>query len=158
MFWRVYDGITTGLLALAGFVMFALAIVNAGMRYFLDQPLIWGEEVSRYAMIWGTMLGLALAYRAGQHVAITLLVDSLPRAWVMGLRLASHLLSLGTALVLWQAGSVLVERLGFMAAPSSGVAMGGVYAAMPVAAVMLAIEVLRLLVADTRQLMAGRGA
>ncbi|WP_374445114.1 TRAP transporter small permease [Stella sp.] len=158
MFWRVYDGITTGLLALAGFVMFALAIVNAGMRYFLDQPLIWGEEISRYAMVWGTMLGVALAYRAGQHVAITLLVESLPRAWVMGLRLASHLLSLGTAWVLWRAGSVLVERLGFMAAPSSGIAMGWVYAALPAAAILLTVEVLRLLFADARGLLAGRRA
>ncbi|BBK38620.1 hypothetical protein STAQ_36980 [Allostella sp. ATCC 35155] len=156
MFWRIYDRVTTGALALAGFAMFALAIGNAGMRYFLHQPLIWGEEVSRYAMVWGTMIGIALAYRAGQHVALTLLVDSLPRAWVMALRLASHLLSLGTAWVLWRAGSVLVERLGFMDAPSSGIAMAWVYAAMPTAAVLLTIEALRLLVTDARGLVAGR--
>jgi TRAP-type C4-dicarboxylate transport system permease small subunit len=65
---RVYDAITTALLASAGGAMFVIAIGNALLRYFLNNPLIWGEEISRYTMIWGTMIGVALAYRAGHHM------------------------------------------------------------------------------------------
>lgn len=78
-FWRWYDQATVGLLALSGAVMFGIAIANALLRYFFSAPIVWGEEISRYAMIWGTMIGVALAYRGGQHVAITLLVDLVPR-------------------------------------------------------------------------------
>ena len=40
------------------------------------------------------MIGVALAYRAGQHVAITLFADVLPRPAVVVLRVLSHLLTL----------------------------------------------------------------
>jgi TRAP-type C4-dicarboxylate transport system permease small subunit len=148
MSWRAYDRLTTLLLAFTGFVMFSLAIANAAMRYLFDSPLIWAEEISRYAMVWSTMLGVALAYRAAQHVSITILVDNLnPRAIIV-CKIACHVLALVTAYVLWRAGYVLVTQLGFMAAPSSEIAMAWVFAAMPTGAAMLALEVLRRLFAD----------
>ncbi|MGE0723225.1 MAG: TRAP transporter small permease [Alphaproteobacteria bacterium] len=153
MLWRLYDGLTTGLLALCGVAMFALAIGNALLRYFFGAPLVWAEEISRYAMVWGTMIGIALAYRAAHHVSITILTDALPPRALVVCRLLVHALSLATAWVIWRAGYVLVARLGFMGAPSSELPMAWVYAAFPVAAAMLAIEVLRRLVADVRALL-----
>jgi len=148
MFWNVYDRATTVVLALSGFTMFAVAIANAGMRYLFDSPLIWAEEISRYIMVWGTMIGVALAYRAAQHITITIVVDVLPAPLVTACRFACHLLSLLTAYVIWRGGYVLVANLGFMAAPSSQIPMAWVFAAFPVGAVMLAVEVLRRFVAD----------
>jgi TRAP-type C4-dicarboxylate transport system permease small subunit len=149
-FWRLYDGGTTLLLALCGLAMFGIAIVNALMRYFLAAPLVWAEEIARYAMIWGTLLGVALAYRGGQHVAITLLVDLLPkRALVVCLALVD-LLALVAALMMLQSGFVLARLLGAIAAPSSQVPMIWVYAAIPVGAGMLAIEAARHLFARLR--------
>jgi TRAP-type C4-dicarboxylate transport system permease small subunit len=155
MLWRFYDQVTNILLALTGFVMFALAIANAGMRYVFNSPLIWAEEISRYTMVWGTMIGVALAYRAAQHITISIVVDALPARFVTACKLACHFLSLVTAYVLWRGGYVLVANLGFMAAPSSEVPMAWVFAAFPVGAVMLAIEVLRRLVADVGALRQG---
>jgi TRAP-type C4-dicarboxylate transport system permease small subunit len=148
MLWDLYDRVTHLLLALTGFVMFALAIINAGMRYLFNSPLIWAEEISRYAMVWGTMIGVALAYRAMQHISITIVVDSLPTRLTTVCKFACHGLSLLTAYVLWRGGYVLVASLGFMAAPSSQIPMAWVFAAFPVGAVMLAVEVLRRVVAD----------
>jgi TRAP-type C4-dicarboxylate transport system permease small subunit len=148
MFWRAYDTATTFLLAVTGFVMFALAIANALMRYFFNSPLIWAEEISRYAMVWSTMIGVALAYRAAQHVSITVLVDVLSPRLVAACKIACHILALVTAFVLWRAGYVLVKQLGFMNAPSSEVAMAWVFASIPIGAAMLAIEVLRRFAAD----------
>jgi TRAP-type C4-dicarboxylate transport system permease small subunit len=148
MFWGFYDRATTILLALTGFVMFALAIANAGMRYAFNSPLIWAEEISRYTMVWGTMIGVALAYRAMQHISITIVVDTLPAPVVAICKFACHGLSLVTAYVLWRGGYVLVANLGFMSAPSSQVPMAWVFAAFPVGAVMLAIEVFRRVVVD----------
>ncbi|MCC7271046.1 MAG: TRAP transporter small permease subunit, partial [Alphaproteobacteria bacterium] len=88
----------------------------------------------------------------GQHVAVTLLVDALPRCAGFACRLACHALTLATAFVIWRAGHVLLTLLGFMAAPGSGVPLAWVYVAMPVAGAMLAIEALRLLVADLSSL------
>jgi TRAP-type C4-dicarboxylate transport system permease small subunit len=148
----VYDTITTALLAFTGAAMFVIAIGNALLRYFLNSPLIWGEEISRYTMIWGTMIGVALAYRAGHHVAIGVFADALPRRAAPALRLLAHLLTLATAIILVHTGWTLTAMLGSLEAPSSGIRMVWVYAAIPVGAALLAIEALRLLAADVRAL------
>lgn len=150
MLFRVYDRLTTWLLALSGLVMFGLSIVNALLRYFLNMPLGWGEEISRYAMVWGTLIGVVIAYRVGQHVAITLLVDALPARAVLILRIVSHGLTLLTAFVLFWSGHALINIMGDIFAPSSDIPMVWVYAAFPVCAVMLAFEALRLLARDLR--------
>jgi len=155
MILRVYDSLTTGFLALSGAVMFGLAIVNALLRYVFNMPLVWGEEISRYAMVWGTLIGVVIAYRLGQHVAITLLVDALPRRTMLILRIASHVLTLLTAFILFWSGRAMVATLGGIFAPSSDIPMIWVYAAFPICAVMLGFEALRLLVRDIRTLAAG---
>jgi len=146
--WRLYDGATTGLLALTGGAMFAVIIVNAVLRYFFATPLVWAEEIARYCMIWGTLLGVALGYRAGAHVAITLLTDAAPRGVLIAFRLVCHVLVLLVAALLWRSGGALASLLGMIEAPSSGIGMIWIYAAIPAGAVLLAIEALRHLVAD----------
>lgn len=143
MFWRLYDQATTALLALSGFLMFGIAIVNALLRYFFATPLVWAEEISRYSMIWGTLIGVALAYRGGQHVAITLLVDLLPKRALTLFLVVCDLLALVVAALMFQSGVVLARLLGTILAPSSEVPMVWVYAAIPVGAAMLAIEAAR---------------
>lgn len=148
MFWRLYDGVTTVLLAALGAAMFCIAIVNALLRYFFDRPLIWGEEISRYCMVWATLVGVALAYRAGLHVAVTIVSDILPHGFTRGLRIVCHLLVLVLAYMLWRSGTALSAMLGTIEAPSSGIAMHYVYAAIPAGAALLAVEALRHLHAD----------
>lgn len=148
MFWRLYDGITTVLLAALGVAMFGITIVNALMRYFFDLPLVWGEEMSRYCMVWGTLVGVALAYRAGLHVAITLVAGAVPRGVGRALRIVCHVLVLGVAVMMWRSGTILNDMLGSIQAPSSGVPMFYIYAAIPVGAALLLIEALRHLYLD----------
>jgi TRAP-type C4-dicarboxylate transport system permease small subunit len=128
--------------------MFAIAIGNATLRYLFDAPLVWAEELSRYAMIWGVLIGIALAYRAGQHVAITLLLDVLPARAAKLFRVVCHLLALLAAALMMRSGWAQVTFLGAIQAPSSGLAMGWVYAAIPVGAGLLAIEAMRSLASD----------
>ena len=148
MILRFYDSLTMGLLALAGAVMFGLSIGNALLRYFFSAPLTWGEEISRYAMVWGVLIGVAVAYRCGQHVAITLITEVLPRKAILPVRILSHVLALVTAFVLFWSGRVLTDSLGMIFAPSSDIPMSWVFVAFPVCAVMLAFEALRLLITD----------
>lgn len=155
--WQLYDRATVALLALCGAGMFAVVVANVFTRYVLNDALIWGEEVARFLMIWGTMVGVAIAYRARAHVAIGLVTPSLPPRIGAGVAVLCHVLTLATAAMLWRSGAILQQALGGMDAPSSGIRMAWVYAAMPVGAVLLAIEALRLLWADVER-MRGRGA
>jgi TRAP-type C4-dicarboxylate transport system permease small subunit len=39
-------------------------------RYFFGQPLVWVEELSTYAFIWGTFIGASAGLKAGRHIRI----------------------------------------------------------------------------------------
>lgn len=52
--------------ASAAFVlMIVLIIIQVVARYLLANPPAWTDEGARYAMVWGGLLGIAIAFRAG---------------------------------------------------------------------------------------------
>jgi TRAP-type C4-dicarboxylate transport system permease small subunit len=48
------------------------------MRYFVNRPLIWGEEVQLFCIIFVVFFGAGAGFRTGSHVAIDFLVDRFP--------------------------------------------------------------------------------
>ncbi|MEP7303119.1 MAG: TRAP transporter small permease [Caldimonas sp.] len=93
--------LTVALLVMAAQVVF---------RYVLSDSLMWSEEVARYALIWSSMIGAAVAYRHGAHVAVTDVVVRLPRLLQALSVRAVHLLILGFASLLsWQSWTLTLR-------------------------------------------------
>lgn len=68
-------------LVLTGIVFAILVVVTfAGviMRYFVNNPFVWLEEVQLACFVWIAFLGGGAAFRTGNHVAIEFIVDRLP--------------------------------------------------------------------------------
>ena len=66
---------------IAGISLVILIIVTFGgviMRYFLGNPIIWGEEVQLLCFVWTVFFGAGAAFRTGSHVAIDVVVDMFP--------------------------------------------------------------------------------
>lgn len=59
--------------------MTAIVIIGVFFRYVLNTPLNWVEETSRYLMIWGASLAISLGISAGEHVGLTIILDSLKK-------------------------------------------------------------------------------
>lgn len=74
-------------------------------RYALNRPIIWVEEFSVYAFIWGTFLGASLGLKYGRHVKIETFVAHLPSRGQAAARLLVNLIVL---LILW----LLVREVG----------------------------------------------
>ena len=53
-------------------VMFAVTIYAIFMRYAVNKPLLWADEVTGWALVAIVMLGAAEAYRRGDHISIDL--------------------------------------------------------------------------------------
>lgn len=90
----------------------ALVVMAAQVvaRYFLSDSLIWSEEVARYALVWSSMIGAAVAYRQGAHVAVTDFVVRLPLPLQALTVRAVHLLILGFSSVLaWQSWTLTLR-------------------------------------------------
>lgn len=56
--------------------MAAVILLQIFMRYVIENPLVWGDEVIRILMVWITFLGATLAYRTKSHIAINSLENS----------------------------------------------------------------------------------
>lgn len=72
-------------------------------RYFIGDSIIWAEELARYALLWSTMTGAAVAYRQGAHVAVGALWDLIPAAAVRHVWRLIHLIVIAfAAVMMWQ--------------------------------------------------------
>tara|TARA_R110002020_G_scaffold70100_26_gene182030 strand:+ start:2262 stop:2795 length:534 start_codon:yes stop_codon:yes gene_type:complete len=45
-------------------------LVQVFMRYVINSPLVWAEELARYLLVWCTMIGSSLAVRESRHIVI----------------------------------------------------------------------------------------
>ena len=112
-------------------VMSVIVLANVATRYLSNYSIPWSEELARYLMIWLTFLGIGPVLRAGGHVAIDSLHDSLgprPARW---LRLfIVVLLALFCAVVAWF-GSAYVGRTWHQATAVMEIPFSFVAAAVP---------------------------
>ena len=70
-------------LLIAGTVLAILIVLTfAGViwRYFLGKPFTWLEEVQTACMVWIVFSAAGAAFRMGNHVAIEMIVDLMPKA------------------------------------------------------------------------------
>ncbi|MDR1249736.1 MAG: TRAP transporter small permease [Treponema sp.] len=67
---------------IAGTVLAALILFTffgVIMRYFINRPVIWGEEFQLFCIIIIVFFGAGAGFRTGSHVAIDFVVDLFPR-------------------------------------------------------------------------------
>ncbi len=69
-------------IVIAGTVLAILIVLTfAGViwRYFLGKPFTWLEEVQTACMVWIVFSAAGAAFRLGNHVAIEMIVDLMPK-------------------------------------------------------------------------------
>lgn len=81
-------------IALWSAMLFLLLAVLWGVltRYVTESPAVWTTELSGILFTWVVFIGAAVAFREGQHIRVTLLVDALPDTVSRLLRFAGDLL------------------------------------------------------------------
>jgi len=60
-------------------LMIVIAVIQIVMRNFMGAGFIWAESLLRITVLWLALLGAMVASRNGEHIAIDVLVDKLPR-------------------------------------------------------------------------------
>jgi TRAP-type C4-dicarboxylate transport system permease small subunit len=141
LLWR-YGAETLVVLLMA--VMVGTIILQVYCRFVLGNPLSWSEELARYAFVWITFLGAAVAYRHGSHIIVETIVALLPGRAQLVLAWVVDALMVVALVVLLVQGLNIVEVNSNVEATMLEIPMSWVYAAVPVsAAVMLAYQVER---------------
>ncbi|NLZ52050.1 MAG: TRAP transporter small permease [Thermoanaerobacteraceae bacterium] len=66
----------------AGISIVVLVVITcAGVvkRYFINDPIVWLEEIQVWLFLWLTFFGGSIAFRTKSHVVIEILVDMMPK-------------------------------------------------------------------------------
>ena len=125
------------LMAVALVVMLCSMLYQVFGRYVLDHAPSWSEELSRYLMVWTTMLGSAAVLRSGGHISVTTLTDSLPPSALAVVLALRDLALVATSGVLVWWGIQFSELNGVQESAAMEIPMSIPYAALPVGALLI---------------------
>ena len=101
-------------------VIVAITVMQVALRYLLNQPTSWSEEIALLCLVWFGMLALALGVSRHWHIAITVVRDRLPPRAAVLLDVLAQVLILVLASVLVVKGFDLVAVTGRQVLPASG--------------------------------------
>ena len=93
---NVFGGLAIAVLAGCG----VLICIDVALRYVFNRPIVGGNEIIEYALVYITFLGASWAVPRGAHIDIDVCVQAMPKFWQRVCALLSNLISLGVALVL----------------------------------------------------------
>lgn len=121
-------------------LMVAIVFSNVIGRYFLHSSVAWSEEVSRFMMIWLVFLGAVLAYIKNEHLALDLLVTSVPKKVGNYILVLANILVLLAVSVLIKGGYSLAKENISWLSPGASISYGFVYSIVPVCGAILFIQ------------------
>lgn len=118
-------------------VMTAVIAMLILSRNFLGFSFSWSEELTRFLLVWLSLLGAAVLMRRDDHIKLDFLAEWLPPKAKLLLSFLLRLLVLAFLIILVpQAWRATVARA-VTKAPALGLSMAVPYAAIPVAAVLM---------------------
>lgn len=91
-------------------VMVAIIPVGIFARYVLNSALSWPEPVAIICMVTFTFIGAAVSYRAGSHIAVTMMTDRLSEPLRKVCFLLADLMLMAISLfILWYSATLCAE-------------------------------------------------
>lgn len=148
---RIMDAInhTVGVvLALMLAIMTVLITWQVFARFVVGDSLTFSEEVSRFLMIWLTLLGAAYAVRRGTLLAVEILPDLLKGlAWKV-VKIAAHALSLVFYIILIVYGWEIASTVSYQRAPATGVSMMWPMLALSVGGLLMLLNTFVLMIEE----------
>jgi TRAP-type C4-dicarboxylate transport system permease small subunit len=110
--------------------MIGVTTMQIFCRFFLD-ALIWSEELTRFMLVGASLLGAAIAFKRGSHIAVTFLVLKLPSAIRKLVALIVQLIGIGFFFIVAYYGAILMRSESYQTTPAMGISMTWVYLMYP---------------------------
>ncbi|WP_394214311.1 TRAP transporter small permease [Brachybacterium vulturis] len=137
------------------FTVMVLAVVwQVFTREVIQSPAAWTEELAKYVFVWTSLVGAALVFSERGHIAVTFVVERLPRPVRRGVAVLIQLVILVFAvLVLVYGGTLAAQNSWSQQLTALPGTIGQAYVILPVAGVIIALIAVLHLIED----LLGRG-
>ena len=139
------DGLNRGVTAISALLvlaMFVISLVGIFHKFFLGSPLAWAFSINRLLLPWLAMLSLTVALKAGEHVAMTVLLNRLPTAVMRALQAVNFIVValVGIALAWFGYGFFLGSNQLFMVSDVLQVSGRWSAAAIPICGLIICVH------------------
>ncbi|OAT80961.1 hypothetical protein A6P54_13265 [Bacillus sp. MKU004] len=125
------------------FIMMTIVVfAQVVLRYVFDTSIVWGEEFSRYAMIWLAFLGAALGIRHGEHTRIDFFIKLIPFKYRKIVEIVNKLLCIVFLSVITYYSIIMFENTFKLLTPSMQIPVGLVHMILPITGVFMIINLL----------------
>ena len=114
------------------FVLVCLTIAAVFMRYAMNDPLHWIEEMSGLLMVWIVFIGLALAEKDDENLSIPFVMESLPHTLSVLLKVFLGIIGIGVLCFAVYLGWNLAHNVGFRSTRILGLSWFWIYIAAPI--------------------------
>ncbi|WP_205518682.1 TRAP transporter small permease [Pseudotabrizicola algicola] len=118
-----------------------LNLTQVGGRYFFSVGFSWTEEVMRYSMIWLMMMGSVACIFRAEHMGIEALEAKVPPHLSRYVKSALYSVGGVFCIVILVYSYPLALRNAAQTAPASGISMILPYAALPVGAALMLLQI-----------------
>lgn len=110
-------------------------------RYVLHFPLFWTAEFARYCLVWSSLIGATIAFKRGEHIAVTFFLNRFPpRTRRVMTMVAEISVAVFLAVILW-GGIHLIMVTSRQLSPALRISMAIPYSALPIASAVMLIHV-----------------
>ena len=136
------NGIDRAMVGLVFLIVAGMVIVTTLQVVFrvAFTALTWSEELSRYLLVWGTFFGATLAYKRGNHIAVTFIIDFFPTRLRVWFNIFTYLLSLVFFIVVAKQGLTMINMQVFQISPALGLPMSYIYWSIPLSLVIMMLH------------------
>ncbi|HEY0819114.1 MAG TPA: TRAP transporter small permease [Rhizobacter sp.] len=147
---RVLDRLYLASIWFAGLAIFLMSLIipwGVFTRYMLGQGSQWPEPIAILLMMVFTFIGAAAAYRAGAHIAVTMLTERLPAPVQKAFTVLVDLLMLVVCgFVTWYGTNLSIETWRQPIAELQWLPVGLTYAPLPIGGAITFVFVLERMV------------
>ncbi len=150
-----------GIECLCAALMAALVLVvgfEVLQRYVLKLGLTWGEECSRYLMIWAALLAVPVGAYRREHVGLEFVQRALPARVARALRLGLDLVGVAFFLFLAVYGVGMAAAGATQYATVFGMTMVVPFASVPACGALTSVQILVTMLRDREAPSPARGA
>lgn len=149
---RCLKKINRGVLFISVFFLFAgtgVSLYAVMMRYIFNNAPSWGDELTRYVLIWAALLAIGPGVSEGVHLSVEIVSGRLHPKIRRVVQIISGTAFLILALTIMILGFELMLKVRGQTSTAMGISMTWPYGAIPLTGLLLTVNILYRILAST---------
>lgn len=152
---KYYNKIENFIIMVALAAMGVVLAYQVFMRYVVNRPVIWSEELARYLFVWFTYIGASYGVKRKAHIRLEFLHKQLSNKAQAIINILSNLIMIAVFLYLVPSGIDAVKYQHQLLSSAMGIPLSFIFIAVPIGLVLVSIRLFLDMLLEFKKLKGG---